>query len=197
MHVPIAGLALLPLLFGLPFMLSPVHIAFLEMVIDPVCSIAFEAETEERDLMQRPPRAADSRLLSRSMMVFSLLQGALALAALAVVLVVGIRRDMPTDELRALMFTSLVQINVGLIVVNRSFSSSLVVALRRPNVFLWFLLSLVAGVLAVALTWPPAMALFQFGTLHVDDVGVSLAATLGLVLALEALKPWWRRSLSN
>ena len=196
-HVPIAGLALLPLLFGLPFMLSPVHIAFLEMVIDPVCSIGFEAETEERDLMQRPPRAADSRLLSRSMMVFSLLQGALALAALAVVLVVGIRRDMPTDELRALMFTSLVLINVGLIVVNRSFSSSLAVALRRPNVFLWFLLSLVAGVLAVALTWPPAMALSQFGTLHVDDVGVSLAATLGLVLALEALKPWWRRSLSN
>jgi len=196
-HVPIAGLALLPLLFGLPFMLSPVHIAFLEMVIDPVCSIAFEAETEEGDLMQRPPRAADSRLLSRPMMVFSLLQGSLALVALAVVLVVGMRREMPTDELRALMFTSLVLINVGLIVVNRSFSSSLAVALRRPNVFLWFLLSLVAGVLTVALTWPPAMDLFQFGTLHVDDLGVSLAATLALILCLEALKPWWRHSLRS
>jgi len=196
-HVPIAGLALLPLLFGLPFMLSPVHIALLEMVIDPVCSIAFEAETEERDLMQRPPRAADSRLLSPPMMVFSLVQGGLALTALAIVLLVGIRRDMPTDELRALMFTSLVLINVGLIVVNRSFSSSLAVALRRPNVFLWFLLSLVAAVLSVALTWPPAMALFQFGTLHVDDLGVSLAATLGMVLCLEALKPRWRQSLRN
>ena len=196
-HIPIAGLALLPLLFGLPFMLSPVHIAFLEMVIDPVCSIAFEAETEERDLMQRPPRAADSRLLSSPMMVFSLLQGSLALVALAVVLLVGIGRDMPTDELRALMFTSLVLINVGLIVVNRSFSSSLTVALRRPNLFLWFLLALVAGVLTVALTWPPAMDLFQFGTLHVDDLGVSLAATVGLILCLEALKPWWRHSLRN
>ena len=113
-HIPIAGLALLPLLFGLPFMLSPIHIAFLlEMVIDPVCSIAFEAEAEERDLMQRPPRAADRRLLSPSMMAFSLMQGGLALVALAVVLVVGIGRDMPTDELRALMFTSLVLINVG------------------------------------------------------------------------------------
>ncbi|TBR29091.1 MAG: cation-translocating P-type ATPase, partial [Reyranella sp.] len=196
-HVPIAGLALLPLLFGLPFMLSPVHIALLEMVIDPVCSIAFEAESEERDLMQRPPRAADSRLLSPPMMVFSVLQGALALTALAIVLLVGIRRDMPTDELRALMFTSLVLINVGLIVVNRSFSSSLAVALRRPNVFLWFLLSLVAAVLSVALTWPPAMALFQFGALHVDDLGVSLAAAVGMVLCLEALKPWWRQSLRS
>lgn len=196
-HIPIAGLALLPLLFGLPFMLSPVHIAFLEMVIDPVCSIAFEAETEERDLMQRPPRAADSRLLSRPMMVFSLLQGGLALAALAIVLWVGIVRDMPTDELRALMFTSLVLINVGLIVVNRSFSSSLSVALRRPNLFLWFLLSLVATVLTVALSWPPAMDLFQFGPLHADDLGVSLIVTVGLILCLESVKPWWRRSLQG
>ncbi len=196
-HIPIAGLALLPLLFGMPFMLTPIHIAFLEMVIDPVCSIAFEAEAEERDLMQRPPRAAASRLLSPGMMVFSLLQGALALVALAVVLLVGIGRDMPTDELRALMFTSLVLINVGLIVVNRSFSSSLSVALRRPNKFLWFLLSLVAGVLTVALTWPPAMDLFRFGPLHVDDLGVSLIATLCLILCLETLKPWWRRSLRS
>ena len=196
-HIPIAGLALLPLLFGLPFMLSPIHIAFLEMVIDPVCSIAFEAEPEERDLMQRPPRAADSRLLSPSMMTFSLLQGALALVALAGVLVVGIGRDMPIDELRALMFTSLVLINVGLIVVNRSFSSSLSLALRRPNLFLWFLLSLVAGVLTIALTWPPAMDLFQFGPLHADDLGMSLVVAICLILCLEALKPWWRHSLRN
>lgn len=194
-HIPIAGLALLPLLLGLPFMLSPVHIAFLEMVIDPVCSVAFEAETEERDLMQRPPRAADSHLLSGPTMLFSLLQGVLALGALAVVLLVGVGRDMPTDELRALMFTSLVLINVGLIVVNRSFSSSLSVALRRPNAFLWVLLSVVAAILTLAITWPPAMDLFRFGPLHADDLGLSLLATVVLILCLEGLKPWWRRSL--
>lgn len=194
-HVPIAGLALLPLLLGLPFMLSPVHIAFLEMVIDPVCSIAFEAETEEQDLMRRPPRAADSRLLSPAMMWFSLLQGGTAMAVLAIVLLEGIRRDMPPEELRAFMFTSLVLINVGLIVVNRSFSSSLAAGFRRPNIFLWSLLGLVAIVLTAALTWPPAMALFQFGSLHLDDLAVSFGATGALVLALEAVKPWWRRSL--
>ena len=59
-HVPIAGLALLPLLFGLPIMFGPIHIAFLEMVIDPVCSLVFEAETEEDDVMRRPPRAPDA-----------------------------------------------------------------------------------------------------------------------------------------
>ena len=56
-HVPIAGLALLPLLFGLPILFGPMHIAFLEMVIDPVCSLVFEAETGEDGVMRRPPRA--------------------------------------------------------------------------------------------------------------------------------------------
>ena len=64
-HVPIAGLALLPLLFGLPILFGPIHIAFLEMVIDPVCSLVFEAETEEDDVMRRPPRAPDEPLFSR------------------------------------------------------------------------------------------------------------------------------------
>ena len=59
-HVPIAGLALLPLLVGLPILFGPMHIAFLEMVIDPVCSLVFEAETEEDDVMRRPSRAPNA-----------------------------------------------------------------------------------------------------------------------------------------
>ena len=62
-HIPIAGLALLPLTLGLPLILTPVHIAFIEMVIDPACSVVLEAEQEEDDVMQRPPRDAQSRLL--------------------------------------------------------------------------------------------------------------------------------------
>lgn len=196
-HVPIAGLALLPLLFGLPLMLMPIHIAFLEMVIDPACSIAFEAESSEQDLMRRPPRRADSRLLSPAMMGWSLLQGGLALASLSGVLLAGLARDMPEDELRALMFTSLVLINISLILVNRSFSSSLIVAIRRPNAFLWLLLTLVVAVLTMALAWPPAMALFRFGPLHADDLAVSGGAGLALLLVMEAVKPWWRTSFRS
>ena len=191
-HVPIAGLALIPLLLGLPLMLSPIHIAFLEMVIDPACSIVFEAETAERDLMKRPPRSATSRLLSPALALWAVLQGALALAALVAVLLAGVSRGMPEDELRALMFTSLVLINVGLILINRSFSASPWQAIARPNQFLWGLLALVAVVLAIALFWPPAMALFHFGPLHLDDLAVSLAAGLGVVAIMEAIKPLWR-----
>jgi Ca2+-transporting ATPase len=196
-HIPIAGLALLPLLLGLPLMLLPVHIAFLEMVIDPACSIVFEAEPGERDLMRRPPRPAESRLLSMALAGWSLLQGGLALGAVAAVLMAGVARAMPEDELRALMFTTLVLINVSLILVNRSFSSSLLVALRRRNAFLWLLLSVVAAVLTLALTWPPAMALFRFGPLHLDDLAVSAGAGVAVLAVMELVKPLWRRSFRS
>ncbi len=76
-HIPIAGIALLPLLIGAPIVLLPVHIAFLEMVIDPVCSIVFEAEREEADIMNRPPRSPRSRLLSRNVVLWGLVQACL------------------------------------------------------------------------------------------------------------------------
>jgi Ca2+-transporting ATPase len=178
-------------------MLTPIHIAFLEMVIDPACSIVFEGETEESDLMQRPPRLATSRLLSPAMAGWGVLQGALALAVLTGVLLLGIGRGMPDDELRALMFTSLVLINVGLILINRTFSSSLLVAVRRPNRFLWWLLALVGTLLATALVWQPAMTLFRFGPFRVDDLAVSVAAGAAVLLAMEAIKPWWRSSFRS
>jgi P-type Ca2+ transporter type 2C len=130
-HVPIAGLALLPLLLGLPIIFGPIHIAFLEMVIDPVCSLVFEAETEEDDVMRRLPRAPDEPLFSWPLIVWSLLQGALAFALVATIFVLAYRSGMPEREVRALAFFSLVVAIVSLILVNRSFSASLLTALRR------------------------------------------------------------------
>jgi P-type Ca2+ transporter type 2C len=192
-HIPIAGLALLPLALGLPLMLTPIHIAFLEMVIDPACSVVFEAETEERDVMQRPPRDPESPLLARKQIIWSVLQGVIAFAILAGVLIIAARRGMPEAELRALVFTSLVLINMGLILVNRSFSASLVRAFLRPNKTLWILLSSVLIVLAASLFWPPASTLFRFGTLHWDDLAVCVAVGFFSLLILEAVKSRWFR----
>jgi P-type Ca2+ transporter type 2C len=77
-HVPIAGLAMLPLIFGLPILFGPMHIAFLEMVIDPACSLVFEAETAEDDVMDRPPHTPEEPLFPKSKIVWSLFQGASA-----------------------------------------------------------------------------------------------------------------------
>jgi Ca2+-transporting ATPase len=192
-HVPIAGLVLLPLSFGLPILIGPVHIAFLEMVIDPVCSLVFEAETEEDDVMRRPPRNPDEPLFSGGMIGWSLLQGALALLVVASIFIVALRRGMPESEVRALAFFSLVVTIVSLIFVNRSFSASLVTAFRRPNRTLMIVLLVVLTMLAITLAWPFARGLFRFGPLHPDDLTVTLGAGMGVLVVLEGLKLLYAR----
>jgi P-type Ca2+ transporter type 2C len=199
-HVPIAGLALLPLLFGLPILFGPMHIAFLEMVIDPVCSLVFEAETEEDDVMRRPPRAPDESLFSGPLIGWGLLQGTFAFALVAVIFVVAFRRGMPEEEVRALAFFSLVLTIVSLIFVNRSFSASLVTAFRRPNPALALVLLAVTTMLGLTLLWPFASGLFRFGPLHVDDLALTLAAAILVLVVLEVLKllsAGWRQSQSQ
>ena len=187
-HVPIAGLALLPLLFGLPIIFGPIHIAFLEMIIDPVCSLVFEAETEEDDVMSRPPRPPDQPLFSASLIGWSLVQGTLAFVLVAVIYLTALTRGMPEAEVRALTFFSLVLAIVSLIFVNRSFSASLVAALRRPNAALGWVMLVVPVMLGLTLLFPPASALFRFGPLHLDDLALTVAAGIVVLVSLEALK---------
>src|SRR6516164_6707566 len=196
-HVPIAGLALLPLLFGLPILFGPVHIAFLETAIDPVCSLVFEAEREEDDVMRRPPRGPDEPLFSGPLIGWGLLQGGFAFVLVAVIFVVAFTRGMPEEEVRALAFFSLVLTIVSLIFVNRSFSASLVTALRRPNPALALVLLAVTTMLSVTLLWPFARALFRFGPLHLDDLTLTLGAGVLVLVLLELLKPLWRAQLQS
>jgi Ca2+-transporting ATPase len=187
-HIPIAGLALLPLLFGLPLMLMPLQIAFLEMVIDPACSVIFESEKAEANVMRRPPRRPDAPVLSRAAILWAMMQGIAALAVVTLALFLGARSAMPEVDLRSFVFVTLVLMNIGLILVNRSFTSSLADALLRPNRALWILVSAVLAVLAVALYWRPTQALFQFGPLHLDDLAVCTAAGAAFVAMLELAK---------
>lgn len=194
-HVPIAGLSLLPILFGWPLILTPIHIALLEMIIDPVCSVVFEAEGEEDEVMRRPPRNPASPLFSATLIGWSLAQGLLAFLLVAGVYIAALHRGMPETEMRALAFVSLVLTNIGLILTNRSFSTSLTSAIGRRNRAMWLVLGINAALLAVVFAWPQARDLFRFGPLHLDDLAVSVAAGLGVLVLLEALKPLWRGRL--
>ncbi len=196
-HVPIAGLALLPLVFGYPILFGPMHIAFLEMVIDPVCALVFEAETEEADVMRHPPRSPEEPLFSGALIGWSLLQGATAFALVAGIFVVASGRGMPESEVRALTFVSLVFTIVGLIFVNRSFSASLATAFRRPNPALAWVLLAVAAMLVLTLLWPLASDLFRFGPLHARDLSVTAAAGVMVLVLLEIVKPLWRTRLQS
>ncbi len=166
------------------------------MVIDPVCSLVFEAETEEDDVMQRPPRAPDTPLFSTHLIVWSVFQGLVALALVAAVFVMALRSGMPEAEVRALAFFALVLTIVALIFVNRAYSASLLQALKRPNTALAYVLGVVVAVLAATLTVPAIRDLFRFGPLHWDDLLISLGTASVALVGLEALKPRWRRWLS-
>src|SRR6185312_6797019 len=126
----------LPLVFGLPIIFGPIHIAFLEMVIDPVCSLVFEAEMDEEDIMRRRPRAPNEPLFSWPLIGWSVLQGGLALILLTVTVI-----------------------------------------------------------LSLSLLWPAASALFRFGPLHADDLALTLAAGIVVLIVLETLKHLWRTRL--
>jgi P-type Ca2+ transporter type 2C len=187
-HVPIAGLGLAPLIFGWPVIFAPIHIAFLEMVIDPVCSLAFEAEGEESDTMQRPPRDPGEPLFSTQMMFWSFLQGAVTLAVVAAVYIYAHGQGLPADELRAITFLTLVLSVISLIFVDRARTASLIEAFTRTNFALTVVLATVFVIMALALAWKPAAELFHFGQLHLDDLLISATAAAGLLLVLEALK---------
>jgi len=192
-HVPIAGLALIPLLFDLPLVFWPLHIAFLEMVIDPVCSIVFEAEGEEADTMRRPPRHPSAPLFTAGFVIWSLLQGGLVLALVAGLYVMALRQNLPEPDARSLAFAALVATNLGLVLVNRSLSASVFAAFTRPaftrpNAALWWVVAATAAILAGVILFPPARELFHFGSLHSDDVTVALAAGLISLLLLELAK---------
>ncbi len=191
-HVPIAGLALLPLAMGLPLILGPIHIAFLEMLIDPVCSLAFEAEEEEHDIMSRPPRAPDERLFPAPVALGAALQGLLAFGLVALVYVVGLGRGIPEDEARALAFFTLVLSIIALILVNRRASTRLGSALLRHNRVLGGILIVVAGILALSLGWPFLAGLFRFAPLSPAEIGLGIGGAFTLLLLLEGLK-WLRQ----
>jgi Ca2+-transporting ATPase len=187
-HVPIAGLALLPLFFGLPILFGPIHIALLEMVIDPVCALVFEAERPEDDVMRRPARDPHEPLFSLPMIVWSVFQGGVAFAMLAVLYLVEIASGMPEAELRALVFFALIAAIMALILVNRSFGASLGAALVRHNVALRYVGAAIVGVSAFILLVPFAQVLLGFGSIARTDLVLAVALGCGLMLLLEGCK---------
>ncbi len=190
-HIPIAGLALLPALFNLPLILLPAHIVFLELIIDPACSIVFEAEPEESDVMARPPRDPKEALFSRRVLTISLIQGLGALAATLGVYLFAIQGGVPDSQDRAMTFTTLVIANLSLIFVNRSWTRGLIATLRTPNSALWWVIGGALALLAVTLFFPLARELFSFGPLTASQLGISILAGLagGLWFELIAWTP--------
>ena len=187
-HVPIAGLALLPLVLGLPILFGPIHIALLEMVIDPVCALVFEAEHEEKDIMRRKPRSTEERLFSWWTIGWSVGQGGIALVMLAALFLLATGQGMPDGEVRALTFFALIAAILALILVNRSFSTSVMHALMGNNPALGYVFGVVAAISTFILLVPAVQRILHFEHLQASDLAVAVAVGSTLFLLLEVLK---------
>lgn len=189
-HVPIAGLSLLPLLFGFPPLMLPAHVVLTEMVIDPVCSLAFEGAPEDPRIMQRPPRPAAAGLVDASLWGPGLLQGALLLLATFGAFWLAMRSGRGEDSARTLAVLGLTAGNLMLVAVNLGVGLGWR-ALFMPGARAFWTVAAAAGaILGFALAWPPARRLLQFELPRVDD----LAFTLAGVLAASALAAWLTRA---
>jgi Ca2+-transporting ATPase len=185
-HVPLAGIGLLPLLLGWPLLLFPLHVVFLEFVIDPACSLVFESEHRGKEVMQRPPRDPRERLFSGAMMLESMVFGIVSLVAVAGVYYFALS-TVSEGQARALGFVALVVSNLMLILVSRSRSDSLATILSRPNRAFWWITALAVIALITVVKVPSIADAFRFepptlaALLVTVFIGVAAVAVTGFL----------------
>ena len=187
-HVPIAGMSLLPVLFQLPIALLPAHIAFLELIIDPACSIVFEACPDEQDIMKRSPRNLHESLFNKKTFIFSLLQGLSILAVVFTVFWLALYLKKGELEARTLAFATLVFANVMLITTNLSWSKNLFGIIKSKNQALLWVVSGAIVALGFVIYVPMLRNLFHFSVLSLEDLFIALASGTVSLVWFEGLK---------
>lgn len=186
-HLPIVGLSIVPLVLGWPMMLMPVHILFLQLIIDPACSIVFEAEPLEADAMRKPPRRPDARLFDAEVLLRGLVQG-VGLFGIVLVAYLVARSASGSDETaRALGFTVLVVSSLALIHVNRTWAR-LRAAARPWNAAFGWIASITLALLVLVLWVPAVSGLFSFKTPSAYLLLIGAALCLGALVWFEATK---------
>ena len=188
-HVPIAGLSLLPILVSnLPIILWPVHIVFLELIIDPACSIIFEAEKEEVNVMNRAPRKFDEPFFGGGKILFSCLQGVGILAVTVAVYFVSLYLAFDIREVRAMAFTTLIVSNIAVILTNRSWTDNIFKIIATPNKAVLWVVGGAVFFLTLILNIPFFLDLFQFDKLSLINIVICIVAGLTTIIWFEIYK---------
>ena len=189
-HVPIFGMTLIPVFVpGWPLVLLPVQIAFLQLVVDPACSIVFESEPIDPEVMSRPPRPVDAPLLTRRELGIAALQGASILAVILSVYWWALWTGRPDDVVRSAAFVTLFVGNLVLILVNRSWRLPVARALReRRNPTLKWIIAGASGMVLALLTVPALRGAFDFGPLRASDWFIALGGGCAAITWFELVK---------
>lgn len=194
-HLPIVGMSLVPVFVAdWPLVLLPVQIAFLELIIDPACSVVFESEQIDPKIMDSPPRGLAEPMFGPRVLAIAVLQGLSVFAATLAVYLWSVLGDYSDDMVRSVTFATLVIGNMALILVNRSWRLSIWRTFRqRRNPALKWILSGASILLVTILTVPGLRHAFNFGPLPAAGWGIALAAGLLGVAWFEIYKTLQRR----
>ncbi len=176
-HVPIAGVALLPILFGMPPLLYPMHVVMLELIIDPICSLVFESEPSDRSAMLRPPRSIKEPLFGAPQMILAALQGAVLLTAVLGIYIWAVTSGLPEGEARAAGFIVLV---IGNLVLALSDATETATRLFDPRHNVFWGVSLVAAIILTGtLTVPFLSEIFRVEA--PDGTVIAMAALVAII----------------
>ncbi len=169
-HVPIAGLSLVPVFFAdLPLILWPIHIVFMELIIDPACSIIFEAEKEEKNVMSRPPKSIDEPFFGFGKILLSCSQGIGILLITLLVYFIGLDMQYSENEVRTLTFVTLISSNIAVILSNRSWSNNIFRIIVSPNKSVKWVAGGAIFFLVLILNVPFLLDLFQFESINLME----------------------------
>lgn len=187
-HIPIAGMSLLPVIFNLPSVLLPAHIAFLELIIDPACSTVFESEKEDEHIMQKPPRNLYQPLFNRGIISISILQGISVLVMVFLIFIYSLFIGKNDVEARSVAFTTLVFANLMLIVTNLSWTKNFFQIILSANRALMIVSGFALVSLFLVIYMPFLRSLFHFTFLHTDDLILSFVTAAIAILWFEIIK---------
>ena len=188
-HVPIAGLSLIPVFFSnLPLLLWPVHIVFLELIIDPACSIVFEAEKEEKNVMSRPPKDINEPFFGAKKIWLSCSQGIGILIIVFAVYLTGLKMNYSEKEVRALAFTTLIAANIAIILSNRSWTRNIFQILVSSNKTVKWVVGGAAFFLILVLNVPFLVNLFQFEKISLTEALICIIAGFSSIIWFEMYK---------
>ena len=188
-HVPIAGLSLIPVFFAeLPLILWPVHIVFLELIIDPACSIIFEAEPEEKNVMSRPPRNINEPFFGIKKIILSCTQGLGILLVCLAVYFTGLKMGYSSSGVRTLTFVTLIVSNIAVILSNRSWTTNIFRILITPNRAVKWVVGGALFFLILIMEVPFLLTLFQFEKITIPELIVCIIAGLSSVMWFEIYK---------
>lgn len=187
-HIPIVLLSLLPVLLGMPLILLPAHIVFLEFVIDPTCTIVFESDCEDKDIMDRSPRKMRDRIVAWKNLILPIIEGFL----MAIVLFVSYQKTLPVygeNYARTFTFILFVTLNIVLILTNLSKKEFFLTKLfRNDNRALLGVLIFTFLVMFLAIKIEFIMDLFKFETLGLNSLWLIFGIALILLFLFEIVK---------